>query len=97
VQRTIPHATGEGGTFGCENLSVTIPTKHVRLSDPEVGGLYHVVERRADGSLLLRPWQERLSDVHRVTQGAVFQDEEFIAHLERVAAADDDLPPDRRP
>jgi len=28
------------------------------------------------------------------TDGQVFRDEEFIAHLERVAAAEDDLPPD---
>ncbi len=66
--------------------------KHVRLSDPELAGVYEVVERRADGSLLLRPEQERLSDIVRETEGHVFKDEEFIAHLERVAAAEDDLP-----
>jgi hypothetical protein len=32
--------------------------------------------------------------VLRETDGAVFKDEEFIAHLERVGAAEDDLPPD---
>ncbi len=68
--------------------------KHVRLSDPELAGLYEVVERRPDGSLVLRPEQERLSDVLRETEGTVFKDEEFVAHLERVAAAEDDLPPD---
>jgi hypothetical protein len=43
---------------------------------------------------VLRPSAERLSDVLRETQGAVCRDDEFIAHLERVAAAEDDLPPD---
>jgi len=50
------------------------------------------VERREDGSLLLRPEPERLSDVIRDSEGVVFKDEEFIAHLERVAATEDDLP-----
>jgi hypothetical protein len=68
--------------------------KHVRLSDPGLAGVYEVVERRPDGSLLLRPETERLSDVLRETEGVVFKDEELITHLERVAAADDDLPPD---
>jgi hypothetical protein len=31
-----------------------------------------------------------------VFEGAVFKDEEFIAHLERVAATEDDLPVDDR-
>jgi hypothetical protein len=62
------------------------------LSDPELAGLYEVVERRPDGSVVLRPERERLSDVLRDTDGAVIKDEEFIAHLERVAAAEDDLP-----
>jgi hypothetical protein len=70
---------------------MTTARKHVRLSDPELAGLYEVVERRSDGSLLLRPEQERLSDVLSETDGAVFKDEEFIAHLERVAATEDDL------
>jgi hypothetical protein len=71
--------------------------KHVRLSDPELAGVYEVVERRPDGSLVLRPEDERLSEVLRETDGAVFKDEEFIAHLERVAAAEDDLPADPTP
>ena len=66
----------------------------MRLSEPELAGLYEVVERRTDGSLVLRPERERLSDVVQETEGAVFKDEEFIAHLERVAAAGDDLPDD---
>jgi hypothetical protein len=67
-------------------------SKYVRLTDPELAGRYEVVERRADGSLVLRPEQERLSEVLRETEGTVFQDEELIAHLERVAATEDDLP-----
>jgi hypothetical protein len=67
-------------------------SKHVRITEPELAGLYEVVERRADGSLVLRPEQERLSDVLRETDGKVFQDEEFIAHLKRVAETEDDLP-----
>jgi hypothetical protein len=64
----------------------------VRLSDPDLAGVYEVVERRADGSLVLRPERERLSEVLSETQGVVFEDEELIAHLERVASAEDDLP-----
>jgi len=64
------------------------------LSEPGVAGSYELVERRADGSLVLRPEHERLSDVMRDTAGQVFRDEEFVAHLERVAAAEDDLPAD---
>jgi hypothetical protein len=41
---------------------------------------------------VLRPERERLSDVIRQTEGQVFRDEEFVAHLERVAASEDDLP-----
>jgi len=73
---------------------VATAPKHVRLSDPELAGLYEVVERRPDGSLVLRPERERLSEVLHETEGAVFKDEEFILHLERVAAADDDFPDD---
>jgi hypothetical protein len=72
-------------------LTIATSSKHVRLTGPELAGLYEVVERRADGSLALRPEQERLSDVLRETDGKVFQDEEFIAHLERVAETEDDL------
>jgi hypothetical protein len=86
-----PHAP-QSPTFACENLPVATAPKHIRLSDPELAGVYEIVERRPDGSLLLRPEVERLSDVLRETDGAVFNDEEFIAHLERVAATEDDLP-----
>ena len=68
--------------------------KRVTLSDPDLAGSYELVERRPDGSLLLRPERERLSDVLRETEGQVFQDEEFAAHLQRVAASEDDLPAD---
>jgi hypothetical protein len=76
----------------CDNAVMATSSKHVRLTEPELAGRYEVVERRADGSLVLRPEQERLSEVLRETEGAVFQDEEFIAHLHRVAATEDDLP-----
>ncbi len=69
-------------------------SKRITLSEPDVAGSYELVERRADGSLLLRPERERLSDVLRETDGRVFRDEEFAAHLERVAASEDDLPAD---
>jgi hypothetical protein len=76
---------------------VTMASSHKRivLSEPDVAGAYELVERRVDGSLLLRPEQERLSDVQRETAGRVFRDEEFIAHLERVVASEDDLPADK--
>lgn len=72
-------------------LMDTAPQR-ITLSEPGVAGSYEIVERRPDGSLVLRPEGERLSDVLRETEGAVFRDEEFIAHLERVAASEDDLP-----
>jgi hypothetical protein len=72
---------------------MAVEPRHVKISEPGLAGSYEVVERRADGSLLLRPDAELLSDVLRETEGAVFHDEEFIAHLQRVAASEDDLPP----
>jgi hypothetical protein len=68
--------------------------KPIRISDPELAGPYELVEQRADGSLVLRPIRERLSNVLDETADAVFVDDEFIRHLERVAASDDDLSPD---
>jgi hypothetical protein len=68
--------------------------KRITLREPGVAGSYEFVERRGDGSLLLRPEHERLSDVLREIEGQVFRDEEFAAHLERVAASEDDLPAD---
>jgi hypothetical protein len=68
--------------------------KRITLHEPGVAGCYELVERRGDGSLLLRPEPERLSDVLRETEGHVFRDDEFAAHLERVAASEDDLQSD---
>ena len=68
--------------------------ERITLREPGVAGSYELVERRGDGSLLLRPERERLSDVLRETEGQVFRDEEFAVHLERVAASEDDLPAD---
>jgi hypothetical protein len=68
--------------------------KQIMVSDPEFAGPYELVEQRADGSLVLRPIRERLSDVLDDTADAVFVDDELIRHLERVAASDDDLPAD---
>jgi hypothetical protein len=70
---------------------MTLP-RRITVHDVEFEGAYELVERRPDGSLVLRPLHERLSDVLRETQGAVFVDAEFAAHLERVAASHDDLP-----
>ncbi|HYM54177.1 MAG TPA: hypothetical protein VES97_02360 [Solirubrobacteraceae bacterium] len=66
----------------------------ITLREPGVAGSYELVERRGDGSLLLRPEHELLSHVLRETEGQVFRDEEFAAHLERVAVSEDDLPVD---
>lgn len=42
---------------------------------------------------VLWPWHRSGSGCpSRETEGTVFRDEEFIAHLERVAASEDDLP-----
>ena len=78
----------------CDNPYMASAPKRVTLREPGVAGSYELVERRGDGSLLLRPEPERLSDVMRETEGQVFRDEEFAAHLERVAASVDDLPAD---
>ncbi len=66
----------------------------VTLTEPGIAGSYVVAERRPNGALVLMPERERLSDLTAETEGQVFQDEEFIAHLERVARAEDDLPSD---
>jgi hypothetical protein len=72
-----------------------VPMK-VNVTGPDLAGSYVVAEQRDDGTLVLEPERERLSEVMAETDGRVFRDEEFVAHLERVAAADDDLPPDER-
>jgi hypothetical protein len=68
----------------------------VTLTEPEVAGSYVITERRPNGALVLEPERERLSAVIAETEGKVFRDEEFVEHLERVAASEDDLPPDAR-
>jgi hypothetical protein len=70
------------------------PHTRITITEPGIAGSYELVERREDGSLLLRPERERLSDVIRESEGVVFRDEEFIAHLRRISAAEDDLPDD---
>lgn len=67
---------------------------HVTITEPGIAGSYELVERREDGSLVLRPERERLSDVIRESDGVAFEGEEFVAHLQRVSAAEDDLPAD---
>lgn len=80
--------------MACDNCAMASVPMKITLREPGVAGSYELVERRGDGSLLLRPEHERLSDVLRETDGQVFRDEEFAAHLERVAASEDDLPAD---
>jgi hypothetical protein len=74
---------------------MTSDPKRVTISGPGLAGSYEAVEQRSDGSLLLRPEPELVSEVLRETEAAVFRDEEFIAHLERVMATEDDLPAER--
>ena len=42
--------------------------RQIEISEPGLAGSYELVEQRADGSLVLRPSAERLSDVLRGTQ-----------------------------
>jgi hypothetical protein len=63
----------------------------VTLTEPGVEGDYVVTEKRPDGVLVLKPEREKLSSVMAETDGKVFRDGEFIEHLERIAATDDDL------
>jgi hypothetical protein len=67
----------------------------VTLTEPDLAGSYVVAERRGDGSLVLRPEPEMLSDVIAETEGKVFDEAGFTDHLERIARATDDLPPER--
>jgi len=68
------------------------PLKRIIVHDPEFEGSYDLVEQRLDGSLVLRPVSETLSEVLRETADSIFVDAEFVAHLERIAATEDDLP-----
>jgi hypothetical protein len=88
-------ATEPTASPGATMMWMTSEPKRVTISGPELAGSYEVVEQRSDGSLLLRPETELLSEVLRETEGAVFRDEEFITHLERVMATEDDLPGER--
>jgi hypothetical protein len=69
----------------CDNRGMASAPMKITLREPGVAGSCELVERRGDGSLLLRPEHERLSDVLRETEGRVFRDDEFAAHLERVS------------
>lgn len=40
------------------------------------------------------PEHERFSEVLKETEGKIFRDEDFAAHLHRVAAREDNLPRD---
>lgn len=73
-------------------MDMAASRRRITITEPGIAGSYELVERRDDGSLLLRPEHERLSDMIRETEGVVFKDEEFIAHLQRLAATEDDLP-----
>ena len=81
--------------IACDNQGMASAPKRIKLSEPGLAGSYELVERRRDGSLVLRPEHERLSEVLKETEGQIFRDEEFAAHLQRVAATEDDLPGDQ--
>ncbi len=68
----------------------------VTVIERDFEGSYRVLERRPDGTLVLQPEREQLSWVVAETDGQVFRDEDFITHLERLEAAEDDLAPDQR-
>lgn len=69
--------------------------KRIMVHDPEFEGSYELVECRSDGSLVLRPVREKLSDVLHETADAIFLGAEFTTHLQRVAASEDDLSRDQ--
>lgn len=75
----------------CKNRDMASQPRRITVSDPELPGPYELIERRPDGSLVLRPIREKLSEVLDDTVDAVFVDHEFVRHLERVVASDDDL------
>ena len=76
----------------CANVGMVAARTRITITQPGIAGSYELVERREDGSLLLRPERERLSDVIRDSEGVVFKDETFVAHVQRLRAAEDDLP-----
>lgn len=90
----LPSCATDCTSLACNNGAVATEPKRIVLSEAGIAGSYELVEQRVDGSLLLRPTPERLSDVLDETEGQIFHDEEFAAHLQRVAATEDDLPAD---
>lgn len=87
----MPNCCHGTSRVACDNASMATEPERITLREPGVAGSYELVERWGDGSLLLQPERERLSDLLRATPGHVFRDDEFAAHLERVAASEDDL------
>jgi len=67
---------------------------NVTLTEPGIAASYVVPERQADGALVLTPERERLSELIAETDGQVFEDDEFVVHVELVGRAEDDLPRD---
>jgi hypothetical protein len=90
--RLLPNCCHGLARLACDNPFMASAPMRITLREPGVAGSYELVEQRDDGSLVLRPEHERLSDILRETEGQVFRDEEFAAHLQRVAASEDDLP-----
>lgn len=87
---------GTGDRATLDDMEEAGSMKTVTVIEPDFEGSYRVLERRPDGTLVLQPEREQLSRVVAETDGQVFRDEEFITHLERLEAAEDDLPPDER-
>jgi len=52
-----------GISIACDNQGMASAPKRIKLSEPGVAGSYELVELRRDGSLVLRPEHERLSEV----------------------------------
>jgi hypothetical protein len=51
---------GNGLAQPCQNGDMAATPKRITLSEPGLAGSYELVERRDDGSLVLRPATERL-------------------------------------
>lgn len=75
---------------------VTVPKEapmKMAVNGPGLSGDDVVTEQRGHGTLVLEPARERLSQMVSETNVQVFRDEEIIARLERLEAAEDGLPP----
>jgi hypothetical protein len=85
-----------GYRAGCARRRTIIDVKEnaLKVTLTEAGSAGSDVVTEPDGALVLMPERERLSDVIARPRGRCFQDDEFIARLERVARAGDDLPSD---